>query len=195
MAKPVWQGMVALVGAILPLTLAIAEDRVAIPVSPEVARAVLGKPDPVVFECPPPVPPVTDMSVMLTPYETKDPTQSKIDPQRTAQGAARYNALLQFAGQIGSLADRFMTSSPQNAAIARCAMDRLRAWADADALLAHVDDNDELGRHQAVMMQAWNLAGYASALAKLGASVDSAEADRSAILSWFGKLALSPTGS
>lgn len=189
MARPVCQGIVAFVAAVLLLTLAVAEERVAPPLSPELARAVLGKPDHAAFDCPPPVPPVTDMSVMLTPYDLKDPTQSKLDPKRTAQGAARYNALIQFAGQIETLADRFMISNPPDQAIARCAIDRLRAWADAEALLANVDDNNELGRHQAIMMQAWNLAGYASSFAKLGRAADLSETDRSAILAWFRKLA------
>jgi len=190
MAMPICQGTVALAAMALLLSQsALAEEQVVPPVRPEVARAVLGKPDRVAVDCPAPVAPVTDMSGFSTPYDVKDPTQSKVDPARAAQGAARYAALMKFDGQIGALADRYMTSSPPDGAVARCAIELLRAWADADALLAHVDENDGLGRHEAIMMQAWNLAGYASVLAKLGSAADLSPADRSAILTWLRKLA------
>jgi poly(beta-D-mannuronate) lyase len=166
-----------------------AGETVAAPIQPDVVRSVIGRPDAGAFQCPPPVAPVTDMGGFSTPYDVKDPTQSKVDPKRAALGAERYAALMKFGGQLSGLADRYMTSNPPDQAIARCAVADLRAWADAGALLANVDANDALGRHEAVMLQAWNLAGYTSAFAKLGKTADLSEADRSAIFVWFGKLA------
>jgi poly(beta-D-mannuronate) lyase len=180
---------IAIAGSLLLAGAAAAmSGGVAPPLRPETVRAVLGKPDDPAFVCPAALAPVVDMSGFGTPYDLKDPSQSKVDPRRAALGAARYDVLIRFAGQIGALADRYLASNPPDEAVARCLVDRLRAWAVVDALLANLDDNDELGRHQAVMMQAWNLAAYASALVKLGDG-DASDPARADILAWLRRLA------
>lgn len=140
--------------------------------------------------CPPVAEPVTDMSNFRTMYDIKDPTQSHLDPSRVAPTAARGKAMMTFDNQMGYLSDKYVLSKPLNQAAADCVLTHMDAWAKADALNQNMDVQiDELGRHQAILEQAFHLAGIASAFNKVAAGSNDPRLND--IRNWLRRLAAS----
>ncbi len=153
------------------------------------ARNRLGRPAGA-FACPDPAKPLVDMARFRSRYDPRDPTQSRVDPERERAEAARGSRLASFGNTIAHLSDRAVTARPRDPEIARCVLRHLAHWAEAGALLGSATDNDELGRHQAVMTQAWQLATYAAVLLKVGPEgLDPGALARTR--NWIGQLARS----
>lgn len=125
------------------------------------AAAIVGRSS-TAFQCPAVPPPVTEMGGFQSRYDPKDPTQSKVDPARVAAEAGRESKLRAFSTQLARLADAAILSRPPDPAIAECIWDHLARWAEAGALLQDVERNDRVGRRQAAMTQAWQVATYAA---------------------------------
>ncbi|MFD0937836.1 alginate lyase family protein [Methylobacterium trifolii] len=155
------------------------------------ARTLLGRPVKE-FRCAEPVEPMVDMSDFKSRYDPKDPTQSRVDPAREQAEAARGGRLSAFATELARMSDLFVLSRPANREIAACVLHHLAVWARADALLGSPARNDELGRHQAIMTQAWQLATYAAVLDKIGDDAKGVpNADLVRIHAWIEALARS----
>lgn len=158
----------------------------------EVARAILGH-HTNFGACPGAPAPVADMSRFVSRYDPKDPTQSKVDLEREQLGKVRDDALQGFAKSLDHISDLAIVSDPANPAIAACVMRQLSTWARAKAMLANVEDNDRIGRHQAIMTQAWQAAAFASVVTRIGGFASSPGEDAEAVKLWFKTLAQSIT--
>lgn len=154
----------------------------------ERARALLGRPSGA-FACPPVVEPVVDMAGLQSRYDPKDPTQSRVSPAREQHEAARGGRLMAFVTGLARIADQAVLSRPRNPDHAACALRWIAAWAREDALFANAAANDEVGRHQAVMTQAWQLSGVAATMLKVAPRPPGP--DEAASRAWIGKLARS----
>ena len=154
------------------------------------ARMQLGRPA-AAAPCPPPPPPVVDMGGLMSRYDPKDPTQSRVDQGREAQSKTHDAGMAAFATQVTRLSDRALHANPPDPATAACFMSQLAAWARADALERNVDQNDRVGRNLAIMQQAWQLATYASAFAKVGGFEAVPAADADVVRAWMQRLARS----
>jgi poly(beta-D-mannuronate) lyase len=108
------------------------------------------------------------MSGLESRYAKDDPTQSRIDPANAAKEAARGKVLWDFTMNLGRMADQYLLSNPAKPEIADCVAHQLATWARANALTQNIEQNHEVGRHQAIMLQAWSLAGFTFAYMKLG---------------------------
>jgi poly(beta-D-mannuronate) lyase len=153
------------------------------PFDPEHARQVAGKPVVAPFQCRPVPQPTLDMSGLESRYAKDDPSQSRIDPAAAAKEAARGKVLWDYVLQLGRMGDHYMLAKPARPEIADCVIRHLATWARADALTQNIEQNHEIGRHQAIMLQAWSLVGFTFAYMKLGERVPSE--DTRAILQWF----------
>ena len=141
--------------------------------------------------CPPAPPPIVDMGGIVSRYDPKDSSQSHVDPGRDAASKAQEAGLTAFAKQIDRLSDIALLAKPADAALDACIMGHLAAWARADALDRNLDDNDRVGRDQAVMEQAWYGAAFASVVAKIDGYTAVPGPDSDAVKAWFGRLAAS----
>ncbi|MFE1601520.1 alginate lyase family protein [Methylobacterium sp. ID0610] len=167
----------------------LAANRVLPPFDPDAARQVMGRQTPS-GPCTDPPPPAVDMGGLQSRYDPKDPTQSKVDPERDRRDKERSASVEKFTTEIDRLADRYATSQPPNQQIAACMMHKVAVWARAEALTRNVDQNDRLGRHQAIMTQAWHGAGLASALVRAGGLEAAPGPDADAVRDWMRRLAL-----
>ena len=177
-----WTLLFALAAILMPVARAEA-DALNPPFNPTYAREVAGKPNSVPFQCRPVPQPALDMSGLESRYAKDDPTQSRIDPAAAAKEAARGKILWDYVTQIGRMADLYMLSKPARPEIADCVIQHLAAWSRAEALTKNIEQNHEIGRHQAIMLQAWSLAGFTFAYMKLGVRAPT-EYTRD-ILRWF----------
>jgi poly(beta-D-mannuronate) lyase len=156
------------------------------PFDPAYPRQVVGRAAVAQFKCGDVPSPTLDMSRLESRYAKDDPTQSKVDPANAAKEVARGKVMWDYTTQLGRMADQYMLSNPPRQEIADCVVHHLAEWARADALTKNIEQNHEIGRHQAIMQQAWSLAGFASAYMKLGDRPRGA-ADRD-IQRWFREL-------
>jgi poly(beta-D-mannuronate) lyase len=154
------------------------------PFDPAYPRQVAGRATVAPFKCAEAPPPTQDMSGLESRYARNDPTQSKIDPANAAKEAARGKALWDYTLQLGRMADRFLLSNPARSDIADCVVRHLAAWARANALTGNIEQNHEVGRHQAIMLQAWSLAAFTFIHMKLGERPQAGAEDRD-IRRWF----------
>jgi poly(beta-D-mannuronate) lyase len=158
-------------------------DTLTPPFDPAYVREIAGKRVTAPFQCKPVPQPTLDMSGLESRYAKDDPTQSRIDPAAAAKEAARGKVLWDYVLHVGRMADQSMLSNPARPEIADCVVRHLAAWARAEALTKNIEKNHEIGRHQAIMLQAWSLAGFTLAYMKLGGRAPSE--DTRAILQWF----------
>jgi poly(beta-D-mannuronate) lyase len=177
-----WNFLFALV-VVTCLAARASADTLNPPFDPAHVRQVAGKPLAAPFQCRPVPPPTLDMSGLESRYAKDDPTQSRIDPAAAAKEAARGKVLWDYVLQLGRMGDQYMLSKPARTEIADCVIQHLATWARADALTQNIERNHEIGRHQAIMLQAWSLAGFTFAYMKLGERAPSE--DTRAILQWF----------
>jgi poly(beta-D-mannuronate) lyase len=154
------------------------------PFDPALPRQIAGRSAEAPFRCGQVPQPTLDMSGLESRYAKDDPTQSRIDPAKAAKEAARGKVLWDYVIQIGRMADQFMLNARPE--IADCIVQHLAIWARADALTQNIGQNHEIGRHQAIMLQAWSLAGLSFAYMKLGAR-PRAGADED-VRRWFRRL-------
>lgn len=169
---------------------AFAAEKVAAPFDSAAPRAAVGRQ--IAFgACLEPPPPAVDMSNLESRYDPKDPTQSKVDPERDKRSKQRADALEKFVMGIDRLADRYVLSQPPNPQIAACIMHQIAVWARAGAMTAGIDKNDRIGRHQAIMTQAWYGAGVASVLIRIGGLSAVPGPDADAVKAWLHLLAMS----
>ncbi len=151
------------------------------PFDPATIRTKFGAP--VTSFTAPPVPQaVISLAGMMTPYNPNDPTQSQPDPVRQAVNAQTYADLIAFTIGVNNLADKYMLSNPANEDVRGAGLNQLAVWAYYNAMLSGIESNDALGRHQAIMWQAWFLAAWANATIKMGSSY-------SGIRAWFSSIA------
>ena len=173
---------------ILPLVLgyfSVAEAQLKAPFNRHLTQ-YYGKPLVGTFACPALVAPVVDMGGMNSIYRSDDPTQSIVDPAKQAKEAARNAAFGAFQNALASVSDKYVTTKPANANIANCYARHLIHWAKAGAMLKNLANNVELGRHQAVMQQAWNLSAIAQSYMKVQPAM--AAADSAAVRAWIKSL-------
>jgi poly(beta-D-mannuronate) lyase len=187
MTRPLLTPLVLLAGLGCALP-ARAAPAVASGFAVERARALLGRAGSA-FTCPPPVEPVVDLGGLQSRYDPKDPTQSRVSPERARHEAGRGRQLMAFVTGLARLADHAVASRPRNPQIGACATRQIALWARGDALLGNTGANDEVGRHQAIMTQAWQLAGIAAAMLKVAPGPGGA--DEAAAREWVGRLARS----
>ena len=131
------------------------------------------------------------MGGIVSRYDPKDPSQSRVDPARDAASKTQEADLTAFAKQIDRASDRALLARPVDRALDDCVMGQLATWARADALEHNIDDNDRVGRDQAIMEQAWYGAAFASAVVKIGGFEAAPGPDAEAVRGWFRKLATS----
>ncbi len=179
----------AAIGIALHAT-AFAGDRAVAGFDIDQARKRLGRPQQP-LDCPATPAPVVDMSGIVSRYDPKDPSQSRIDPGRDAASKAQDAGLAAFAKQIDRLSDRALLTNPPDPALATCLMSQLATWARADALSENVENNDRVGQDQAIMEQAWYGAAFASALAKAGGFPAAPGPDADAVKAWLRNLGTS----
>jgi poly(beta-D-mannuronate) lyase len=160
-------------------------DGIKMSFDPELSRRIAGKAAAGPFACRPAPEPMLDMSGLESRYVKNDPTQSKVDPAMAAREAARGKALWDFTNQLGRMADQYMLSNPPRPEIADCIINHLAGWARVAALTQNIGQNHEIGRHQAIMLQAWSLAGMTSAYMKLGNRRTDRSAEDRDVLHWF----------
>jgi poly(beta-D-mannuronate) lyase len=154
------------------------------PFDPAYPRQVAGRAAVAPFKCAEAPPPAVDMSGLESRYARNDPTQSKIDPANAAKEAARGKVMWDYTLQLGRMADQFLLSNPARGDIADCVVRQLAAWARANALSGNIEQNHEVGRHQAIMLQAWSLAAFTFIHMKLGERPQTGAEDRD-IRRWF----------
>jgi poly(beta-D-mannuronate) lyase len=156
----------------------------------EEARLTLGSQS--AFQtCPEPVAPVVDMSGFVTRYDPKDPTQSRVVPEREAIGKARDSAFYEFAKGLDALSDMSVRSKPADPALNACIIHQLAVWARADAATQKVDENDALGRHQAILVQSLYGSAFATVVGKIGGFEAVPGDDSEVVKVWFRRLAQS----
>ena len=90
--------------------------------------------------------------------------------------------------QMGDLQDAYALNEAPRDQIAACALQKMRAWADADAMLSGLDDNDPMGHRQATLIILWQLYGMTNVYALVAPEAVGAGEDKAAILRWFGRL-------
>jgi len=165
-----------------------AADPILPPFDPDATRLAIGRQ--IAFgPCPEPPAPIVDMSGLQSRYDPKDPTQSKVDPERDRRDKERSVAPTKLVTDVDKLADRFAISLPANMQMAACVGHKIAVWARANALTQNVDQNDRLGRHQAIMSQAWYGSGLSSALVKIGGFAAMPREDADAIKPWLQRMA------
>ncbi|KAA0681729.1 hypothetical protein DTW90_37005 [Neorhizobium sp. P12A] len=139
------------------------------------------------FVCGSNVRPMTDMGHFFSFYKPTS-TQSVIDPKAMNAFAHRAWPTWVVMAKLLAAVNAGATSHANRQAAANCITQQLISWAKQDALLGNLDENDLLGRRQAVMISGWTAVGLANAYAfATQASPHSDGADR-IISPWFQRL-------
>jgi poly(beta-D-mannuronate) lyase len=109
------------------------------------------------FECPPVVPPVRDLTIEGY-YADKD--SSMVNSQAMARYREATKPVTAYEGQITTISDVYVRSSPASAAAGRCALDWLEAWAVQGALLGRASQ-------QGTYVRTWGLSAIAASYIKI----------------------------
>ena len=109
------------------------------------------------FDCPQSLPPVRDVLVEGF-YTDKD--ASVVNRQAMLRYREAIRPITDYEWQIATISDTVVRSSPPNPATARCALERLDAWADQGALLGRINP-------QGAQVRTWALSSLASSYLKL----------------------------
>lgn len=140
------------------------------------------------FACGSPVRPMTDMSNLFTFYQPER-TQSVIDREAMGLYVKRTWPTTAMTKRLAGLIEAAIENGDARPEISRCIVRQLREWANAEALLGNLDDNDPKGHRQAILIGIWTGVGAANAYAA-AAGIDHIPAeDKVAITSWFARLA------
>ena len=109
------------------------------------------------FDCPQPLPPVRDVLVEGF-YTDKD--ASVVNRQALLRYREAIKPITDYEWQIATISDTAVRSNPPNPAAARCALERLDAWAGQGALLGRISP-------QGVQVRTWALSSIASSYLKV----------------------------
>ncbi len=153
------------------------------PVDVERRRKLLGRPL-LGYRCPPPGPPVRDLSVEGF---YVDRAYSVVDPEKARKMAEITRPLGILSYEVARASDIWLVSSPPSPEPARCALKMLESWAAADALLGRLDTAD--AQHQ----RRWTLCGLALAYLKFRAEPGLDADAKGRIERWFTRLANATT--
>jgi len=93
------------------------------------------------FDCPQSLPPVRDLLVEGF-YTDKD--ASVVNRQALIRYREAIKPITDYEWQIATISDTVVRSSPPNPATARCALERLDAWAGQGELLGRINDTDRV---------------------------------------------------
>jgi poly(beta-D-mannuronate) lyase len=129
--------------------------------------------------CPAPLPPVRDL--IGTSFYT-DPHFSRPDPSRLAADNAAEKPVRAYLAGVERSAMRWSGSQPPLPSAAACALTWLDAWASADAMLGHVNQQGSYERE-------WTLGGLALTWLAVRNAPGLDPAATSRVLQWFGTLA------
>jgi hypothetical protein len=129
--------------------------------------------------------PVVDMGGFVSRYAVNDSTQSHVDPAREAKAKPRDTALSDFATQLDHLSDRVLVSKPLDREDLKCMETVLAEWARAGAMLSNLEENNRIGKHQGIMMQAWVGGAIATSVLKVGGLPAFSSENREVIGKWF----------
>ena len=147
-----------------------------------------GNPKTAAFRCGSTVPPMTDMSKLFGFY-TPTPTRSTIDPEAMGRYTKRVWPTSAMMKLLGKFRDMYLLNAAPRHDIAACIVRNLRAWADANALLGGLDDNDLMGHRQAALIIAWQTYSMANAYALVAHEPGLSPNDLAAIRNWLSRLA------
>lgn len=137
--------------------------------------------------CPELVPPLTDMSGMFTFYKP-DPTRSVVDRAAMTRYVARVRPTDALGKVLFDLSENYVRSAFARREAGLCIASQLRNWAEADALLGNLDQNDPIGRRQAILVGIWTSVGAANAFAIASSGGDLPHRDVEAVEAWFRRL-------
>ena len=145
----------------------------------EVIRAAKGAPVPVEV-CPEAVAPISDIEGVSF---YSDPQGSKPDAAKLAANEAATRPLDLFLAGVVSAANRWVRSRPLQPEAASCALRLLAAWADARAMLGHVNQQGSYHRK-------WTLAGAALAYLQIREASGLDPAAKARVAEWLHTVAL-----
>lgn len=133
---------------------ALAAPRLEGAVDPQQRRAVVGKPGGF-RACVDPPPPEKDIAAIGF---YKDRAGTQLDPDAQARNRLAVKPVEDYARSVQAMADNYLRAAPADVEIARCVLDWLYAWAQADALLGEADNR------QAQYERAWMTSALAAPL-------------------------------
>lgn len=139
------------------------------------------------FACRLPVQPMADMSHMFGFYKP-DTTRSIIDREAMGRYVKRVWPTKAVAKRFIELIETAVENVGAQPMISRCIVRQLREWANAEALLGNLQNNDPMGHRQAILIALWTSVGLANAYAVATAIEHMLPEDKAAITSWFSRL-------
>ena len=139
------------------------------------------------FQCPKPVRAMKDMSKLFAFY-VPDKTQSVIDRSAMSRYVKRVYPTIELPKRLLAMTEAFIASSNDQTSIASCITRQLRVWADADALLGQIEDNDPAGHRQAALVAVWASVAAANAFAFAQSGAEMQPIDRNVILDWLNRV-------
>ncbi len=155
LASILWLGLAAC-GGPQPNTGVIVTTRLLDPYDVAERRVLFGR-SVERFECPPVVPPVRDLTLEGY-YADKD--ASIVNSQAMARYQQATRPVAAYEGQITTISDVYVRSSPVSTAAGRCVLDWLEGWAAQGALLGRAS-------LQGTHVRTWGLSAIAAAYIKI----------------------------
>jgi len=143
--------------------------------------------DPAPFRCPGPTVALTDMSKLLTFYQA-GATQSVVDKQAMATYVQRTRPVDAASAKLQAMVARALSSPGVRPAVGACIMRQVRLWADRNALLGNLDDNQPKDRRQGILIGVWNTAAFTDAYAVASQAGTMTEDQSKSVQKWFAAL-------
>lgn len=137
--------------------------------------------------CPELVPPMTDMSHMFTFYKP-DRTQSVVDREAMNRYVARVRPTGELSEVLFNVGDVYVRVPNLRGMAAKCIASQLVHWANAGALLDKLDENDPVGRRQAILVGIWTGVAAANVFAIASSGGALSPSDVEPINTWFSHL-------
>jgi hypothetical protein len=142
---------------------------------------------PVRFRCERVIAPMVNMGHMFAFYKPSS-TQSEVDPEKLRRYSDRVRPTSAVTTKMLRAMQSAISSEVDRTNAANCITAQIRVWADKGALLENVDDNDVLGKRQAVLIGSWTAVALANAYAvAVQADPHRSVADQE-IRAWFERL-------
>lgn len=139
------------------------------------------------FVCSVPIAPLVDMSELFGFYKPSH-TQSEVDPAAMKAYVKRLWPTGAVSKKMLEMMETALDVPGQGKNAANCIIRQMRVWANADALLGNVEDNDPLGHRQAVLVGGWTSISFSNAYAVAEGVASPASAADVPIKAWFAKL-------
>lgn len=140
--------------------------------------------DPAPFRCPGPTPAMTDMSKLLTFYQA-GATQSVVNKEAMATYVNRTKLVDAVSAKLQAMTIRALSSPAVRPAIGACIMRQIRLWADRNALLGNLDDNQPKDRRQGILIGVWNTSSFTDAYAVATQAKTVTQDQRKSVQKWF----------